>query len=361
MLEERSISWKSPDYYFFPDDMAKYPEAWCYVVYSRRGPGKTYSALRYAYEEDIKMVYLKRTIDDVNIICADKKGIDMSPYVPINRDGHYSIKPQLISKGIGGFYDKYDDEGNLIGAPFAYCIALNAMKTVKGMDLSICDWMLLDEFIPQSGEIVKHAEGEMLLDLYMTIRRDRLKRGREDLKLILFANSENISTPITNELEIVDAMADLNASGKTHLYLEDRGIMIHHITETEIPLKEDKDSGIMRAMEGTAWAAKAFGGEFANNDFSNIGHSRLKNYQPVCGYIYKRRCYYVYRKDEEYYICRARHDGEVYDLARESEQNRFYYDHILDLREAFIDGHLTCQKYSMYDLIVNYKKFFRIV
>lgn len=354
-------SWKSDKYYFFPDDIQKYPDAWCYVVYSRRGPGKTYSALRYAYENNICMAYMKRTIDDVSIICSDKKGIDMSPYVPINRDGHYAIKPQLISKGIGGFYDHYDDEGNLTGAPFSYCIALNAMKTVKGMDLSVCDWMLLDEFIPQAGEVVKHAEGEMLLDLYMTIRRDRLKRGREDLKLILFANSENISTPITNELEIVDSMVELNNSGQTHLYIEDRGIMIHHITEQEIPLAEDESSGIMNAMRGTAWAAKAFGGEFANNDFSGIGHNRLKNYLPVCGYTYKRKNYYIYNKDGEYYICKAQHNGEMYDLSRESDQNRFYYDQVLDIRDAFIDGKLTCQKYSMYDLIVNYKKYFRIV
>lgn len=355
------VSWKSDRYYFFPDDLDRFPDAWCYVVYSRRGPGKTYSALRYAYENKIYMAYLKRTIEDVGYICSAKKGIDMSPYVPINRDGHYSIQPQLIAKGIGGFYDQYDDEGNLTGAPFSYCIALNAMKTVKGMDLSICDWMLLDEFIPQAGEVVKHAEGEMLLDLYMTIRRDRLKRGLPDLKLILFANSENISTPITNELEIVDSMVELNNSGETHLYLEDRGIMIHHITQQEIPLAEDEDAGILKAMRGTSWAAKAFGGEFANNDFSGIGRSRLKNYLPVCCYIYKMKPHYIYCKDGDFYICRSAHNGEVYDLSRESEQNRFYYEQILDLRDAFIDGRLTCQKYSMYDLIVNYKKFFKIV
>ena len=195
----------------------------------------------------------------------------------------------------------------------------------------------------------------------MTISRDRLKRGRGDLKLILFANSENISTPITNELEIVDSMVELNNSDKTHLYIEDRGIMIHHITSEEVPLAEEGESGIMKAMKGTAWAAKAFGGEFSNNDFSGIGHSRLKNYLPVCGYIYKKKNFYVYNKDGYYYICKAQHGGELFDLSRESDQNRFYYEHVVYIRDAFIDGKLLCQKYSMYDLIVNYKKFFRIV
>lgn len=353
--------WKNENYYYFPDDLERYPDAWCYVVYSRRGPGKTYSCLRYAYENKIPIAYMKRTIDDVGIICTDKKNIDLSPYVPINRDGGYDITPALVNKGIGGFYDQHDEKGNVTGAPFSYIIALNALKIVKGMDLSICDWIVFDEFIPLAGEVVKHSEGEMLLDLYMTIRRDRIQRGRPDLKLILFANSENISTPVTNELEIVDHIVELNNSGKTHLYIEDRGIMIHHITEEEIPLQEKEDKGIFAAMRGTNWAAKAFGGEFANNDFSGIGHSRLKNYIPVCGYAYRNKTYYVYQKDGEYYICKARHGGEVYDLSRESEQNRFYYDQVIDIKTAFIDGKLLCQKYSMYDLIVNYKKYFRIV
>ena len=45
------------------------------------------------------------------------------------------------------------------------------------------------------------AEGEMLLDIYETLSRDRLKRGHAPLKLILFANAEEISTHITNTLE----------------------------------------------------------------------------------------------------------------------------------------------------------------
>ena len=37
---------KNEKYYYFPDDLERYPDAWCYIVWSRRGPGKTYSALR---------------------------------------------------------------------------------------------------------------------------------------------------------------------------------------------------------------------------------------------------------------------------------------------------------------------------
>ena len=51
-------------YYHFNDDLEKYKDAWCFVVWSRRGPGKTYSALRYSYENNIPICYMKRTKDD---------------------------------------------------------------------------------------------------------------------------------------------------------------------------------------------------------------------------------------------------------------------------------------------------------
>lgn len=349
-------------YYHFQDDLEKYPGAWCFVVWSRRGPGKTYSALRYAYEENIPICYMKRTIDDVNTVCGNRGGIDLSPYVPINRDGKYHIQSQLIHKGIGGFYDQVDDDGKITGSPFSYICALNALKTIKGFDLSICDWMLLDEFIPQAGEIVRQKEGEMLLDCYMTIARDRAKRGRDDLKLILFANAENISTPITYELDIVDEMINLQASGESHYYIEERGIMLHHITEEEIPLQETEKNGIYKAMAGTAWGNKAFGGSFSNNDFSNVKRVNLKNYVPVVAFTYKDKTTYVYRKEEMLYFTSSRNDQcEVYDLKRENEQSRFYYDHVIDLQQELIEDRCRFQSYTSYDLIANYRKFFKII
>lgn len=352
-------------YYHFEDDLNAYPDAWCFVVWSRRGPGKTYSSLWYSYKEKIKMLYMKRTIEDVTLICSAGKGFDPSPYVPINRDKGTHVKPQIIKKGVGGFYDcDPDDTGNdvPVGAPISYVVALNAIKSVKGFDFSDCDWMLLDEFIPQAGEIVKHDEGEMLLDVYMTASRDRQKRGRRPLKLILFANAENISTPITNTLEIVDQMADLQASGKTHLYDAERGILLHHITEEEIPIKESERAGIYSAMSGTAWANKAFGGQFSNNDFSNVVKTSLKN--AVCMYhlIYKQRHIYCYQKPTgNWYICDSPHKALFeYDLNRENGQKKFWLEHGIDLNMDLIDDRVTFSKYSYYDLIANYKKIFRM-
>lgn len=353
------MSTMKPKYYRFKDDLLSYPDAWCYVVWSPRGSGKTYSTLKDAYEDKIPIVYMKRTQEDVNFICQKpERGFDASPYLPINRDMGYNIHGNVIDKGVGGFWDDDDEDG----LPIAYCFSLNVAKKIKGFDTSRCDWMVLDEFIPLPGERVNRKEGELVLECYRTIARDREKRGRGPLKLILFANAEEISTPITNTLEIIDAMADLNASGKSHMYLEDRGILLHHITPEEIPIQESEKTGIYKAMQGTAWFDKSFGGEFTNNDFSNVRPQSLKGYRGFIHVHYKNHDYFIYRNDAGfYYMCKSRTKCLFsYNLNRENEQKRFYMEQQIDLWNECAAEKMKFQSYSMYDLIINFTKLFNV-
>ena len=350
-------------YYHFEDDLKNYPGAWCYVVWSKRGPGKTYSSLWWAYQQKIKFIYMKRTDRDVDNITKERgEAFDFSPYKPINRDHHTNIKAEAIDNGFGGFYE-YDETLEECGLPLAYLLSFNKVRSYKGYDFSDCDWIIFDEFIPMKGERLNRAEGELLLDLYMTVSRDRQARGRGPLKLILFANAEEISTPITNELEIVDNMVNLNASGKTHLWLPEREILLHHITNEEIPILEEEKNGIYKGMYNTAWYRKSFEGDFANNDFSNVSKRTLKK---CSGYIhlhYKNYDYYVYvnKENGNYYMCykpiRCLFD---FDLNRENEQKSFWISYGIDLRFSCIEERMKFETYTMYDLIMNYKKFFNV-
>lgn len=349
-------------YYHVFNDLIQYPDAVIIVCWSKRGPGKTYSTLWSSYHYPVPMIYMKRTNDDVDFICNEQ--MDLSPYKSVNRDKHINVKPMLIDKGMGAFYNMIEnDEGKEIpsGPPVSLLLSLNKIKAIKGMDLSDYDWLVLDEFIPQPGEIVKYKEGEMLLSLYMTVARDRQKRGREPLKLILFANAEEISTPITNTLEIVDDMVELQASGKSHLYLKDRKILLHHITEEEIPMTEAEKVGIYEAMAGTAWARKTFEGEFSGNDFSCVQKRSLKGARIFCQLLYKGKPIYIYEREKGFYMCSSKAKcNTIFDLDREPEQKLFMKVTLPVLKEAMITGRMYFEKYSYYDLITNYIKIFRL-
>ena len=354
---------KNNKYYQIQDDVNAYPDATIYIVWSRRGVGKTYSALKYPYEQGFKTVYMKRTNEDVKTICAynSEAEFDPSPFAPINRDLGINIKPHLIQQGIGGFY-RTNDEGKCTGAAVSYICSLNAMKKVKGIDLSEAQWIIFDEFIPQPGEIVKRAEGEMLLSLFETVNRDRRKRGKPGLKLMLFANAEEISTPITNTLEVIDTMAEMQAKGIDTYYDRNRGILLHHVSNEDVPLLKEEMGDMYRVMKGTAWADKSYGGYFSGNDFSNICEVSLKGYRCLIELQFNRKTAYIYVNQRGMYYMTDTKGKCIrkYNLDRENEQKRFYIDYGSRLRDACVEDRFKFRKYSYYDLIINYKSFYDI-
>ena len=348
-------------YYHVLYDLLMFPDAWVYFVWSKRGPGKTYSALWLCYYSDIKFIYMKRTDKDVNLILKnDNMDFDASPYKDLKRDKGLNIVGVKIDDGIGAFYEA-DQEGEP-SKLLCYVLSFNKVQAYKGFGFADCEFIIFDEVIPQKGERIKRSEGENLLDLYMTVSRDRQKRGRRPLKMLLFCNAEEISTPVTKELEIIDDIADMNASGQSHMFT-DRKMLLHHITNEEVPITEAEEDGIYEGMKGTAWWDKAFGGYFSGNDFSNVSKRSIRRSIPLIHVIYRKHDYYIYYNEEKgrYYMCSvpARCQYE-YNLDRENEQKKFWSDFVVDLREACVNEQFKFEKYSMYDLIINYRKYFDI-
>lgn len=365
---------KSEDYYYnIENDIKAYPNAWCYLVVGGRNTGKTYSALKSCLLNDRPFVFLKRTKDDVDLLCSgsgrigqkiDDFGIDLSPFKSINRDLCTDVRAFSIRKGLGGFWRCNDGEPE--GKPIGYILALNAVSKYKGFDLSTNNpeqWLTFDEFIPQPWErVLTRREGEQLLDCYKTISRDREHRGLPALKLICLANATSISNQVFGILEVTDLVAQMQVQEKEFLYLDDRGILIHRIKDNPKFLEKEKESKLFTAMGDTAWGQMAFNNQFAYNDFSAIGRCSLKGYRPVCSCLFKHDNFYIYQKEGHYYMTKSAHDKKdnIYNLNQENGQKSFYYDYVIDLRSECIDGRMTFETYTMYDLIVNFKKHFSV-
>lgn len=359
---------KNNYYYDLKEDITEFPKDWAYIIIGGRNTGKTYSSLMYAMKNKIKFVFIKRTIEDIDLLCAgsgqigskqNEYGIDLSPFKSINRDAGTNIRAFSIKKGLGGFWE-CDEDGTPSGSPIGYLIALSAVQKFKGFDLSDCELIIFDEFIPQPWERINKKEGEQMLDLYKTVSRDREHRGREALKLICLANAVSISNPVCNTLEITDIIAEMQIRDEEYFHIEERGILIHLIHDNAEFLDKEKNSLIYKAMSNTAWGRMAFDNSFAYNDFSSISKTYLKGYRCQLHVHYKENDYYIYMKDGVYYMCRSLGFPLLgdYDLNLENDQKAFYTDWAIDLRNKCISGKMKFQTYTMYDLIVNYKKFF---
>ena len=352
-------------YYHILKDMIDYPDAGVYVIWSKRGPGKTYGALWAFLYLGIQAMYMKRTNDDTHLLCqfSNVEGDDEndpSPYKPINDDKGLNIKPVEIEKGYGAFYH-CDQDNKPSGTPVSYLVSLNAIKKVKGMSFRGVKVMIMDEFIPLNGERVLHAEGDMLLDLYMSILRDRVKRGEPEIKLLLFANAENISCPITRAFNLIDDIYDMRAEGEHIKYLPERKVLLHHLEPDKYPTLGD-DLSIAALMKGTAWYDKTFGGDFSNNDFSMIVRKKsIKRFTPVVSVKYQNRYATIYRKGARLHMCDTfAKAAPLFDLDIEADQQKFYWEYLTEFRFDVMDKQITFQKYSYYDLFRNYKNYYKV-
>ena len=352
------------EYYDVLDDLAQFPDAWCYVVFSRRGPGKTYSALKGAHDLGLTIAYTRRTKGDVQMISHTFNGKSMSPYEPIMRDyPEIRVRSEFWNdEGMAVFYDE-NDEGEIIGKPITYVLAINNISKYRSFDLSDCAWLVVDEFMPLVGQKRIKGEGPGVLDLYMTIARDREARGLPPLKMILFSNTDKISGPLMDTLEIVDDLAEMIYHHEPVRYIENRGIVLHHLTEEKFRFSDSSRMAIEKGMAGTAWARAALGGEFSYTDFSNVRKINPKNYKPLWSFIWHRTHYVVLLNYESarYYIKQGNIKGvPSYDLSKENDQKRFFLEVIIDIRQECIDNRVTFESYSLYDLIMNYKNFYEV-
>lgn len=359
---------KSGIYYDIADDLKDYPDAWCYVIIGGRNTGKTYGALMDCLKNNKQHVFIKRCNNDVNMLCAGNHlgekaagyEVDLSPYKSINRDTGENIKAFKIDEGLGSFY-RTDDEGGAAGAPLGYLLSLAAIHKFKGFDMSTAEELIFDEFIPQPWERVNRKEGEQVMELYKTVARDRTLRGKEELKLICLANAVNVFNYTCEILEITDIIADMTIRHKETMYLDNRGIFIRILQTSEEMMRAEERTGIYKAMKDTAWGHMAFSNEFAYNDFTNVGKMALKGFKPMVQLKYKNKCFYIYLSESKgYYMCSSRNECPVsYDLNTDTGQIAFYYDYAIDLRNECVDGRMQFEKYSMYDMIINYKKRFK--
>lgn len=348
------------------------PDCFIFIIIGGRGTGKTYSALNMMLEEKKKFVFIKRTIDDVNLLCAgngklgskkNQYSADLSPFKPLNRDKHTNIQAFLIEKGLGAFYE-CDSENQPVGEPIGYVWALSAVIKFKGFDVSECDYMIFDEFIPQIGERVSSVEGERLLDLYITIARDREMRGRPTLKLICLANATRASNPTLDVLELVDRVVEMQMQDESIYKDLDKGIYLERLKAAESFLEVAEKMQIYKAMAGTKWADMALNNNFAFDDFSQVQKSNLKYMICRCSFSIKKQTYYIYSKEDgSFYVTRSASNLKGlkhYNLDKKGHAAAFYYDFVIDIKDALMRDKVTFDSYVSYERIINFKKYYDI-
>lgn len=358
-------------YYDLKNDLDAFPDAWLYIIFGGRNTGKTYSALRRAVENNKKFIFLKRTKHDMEMLCvggskkARELGIDVdtSPFVSLNRDFGWNIKAFLLDD-LGVFCHCDKDGMPLHGIPpVGYIMALSIVDNYKGYDMSYVDWIIFDEFVPKKWSRKKKDEGDSVMEIYKTVSRDREHRGAEALKLIALANADNAASPLTETVEVTDDVVEMALQKEATFYNTERDLVLRRLIDNKEFKKKEAQSKIYKTMAGTKWAAMALDNDFGYNDFSQVQKFNLKGSKPLCKVLYKNSTYYLYVNDKGVYCFTDKQfntSSDVYDLDKEADQIRFFYDWITTLQEAASEHRCVFGKYTLSRIVYEYRNNFKI-
>lgn len=259
-----------------------------WFILGGRAIGKTYGALDTGLELGRKIIYMRRTQSQTDLINRP----EFSPYKAImaNRPG-LDIRTESITKYNAAIYRVNEDEDtrDLVG----YTAALSTFSNIRGVDFSDCDTICYDEFCPESHERLIKNEAAAFLNCVETTGRNRELMGKPPLKVICMANSNQLGNPLFVELRLVSVCEKLRNQGED-LYLNPkRGVAVLMPHDSPISRAKKGTSLYRLAGERSEFGQMAIGNEFVSEGFSESRSLDIKSLIPLVSVgkitIYKRK------------------------------------------------------------------------
>lgn len=243
-----------------------------------RGTGKTYGALKYVLDNNIKFIYMRRTQAQVDIITKP----EFSPFKAICGDTEYNIVCKSITKYNSGFYNGvYGDDGLIYteGEPLGYTVALSTVSNLRGFDMSDVDILIYDEFIAERHERPLKDEASALFNCYETINRNREIKGKRPLILLCLANANNLQNPIFSALNLIDKSVKMARTGKEFSIMQSRGIALYILRQSPIS-KQKSTTALYKTVGEGDFYNMAIGNQF-DDDIQQKIRINIREYTPV--------------------------------------------------------------------------------
>ena len=269
----------------------KMPFSW---IVGGRATGKTYGALKYAYESHTRFILMRRTQAQTDLINKP----EFNPYKAINQDLGTDIQVKSISKYNSRIFEPAEDGEQLLG----YTCALSTISNMRGFDASDCKLLIYDEFIPERHERPIKAEGSCFLNAYESINRNRELKGEPPLQVLGLANAFNIANPVFLELGLVGRCEKMKNNDQEFFMDPERGILLVLLQHSKIS-KAKADTALYRLSSGS-YRDMALSNDFIYNNSDSIKAQALKEYKLLCtvGEI----SIYRHKSKREYYVSEHR-------------------------------------------------------
>ena len=304
-----------------------------------RGIGKTFGALKYVLDNNVKFIFLRRTQTQIDMI----KNEDLNPFRALESvlGEDYATVIKKLNKNITAVYRAEKDADGIYkacGLPLGYLMALSTIANIRGFDASDVDCLIYDEFIGEKHESKIQHEGTAFLNAIETIARNRELSGRKPLKVIGLSNSNMLANPLFIELQLVTECEKMLKRGQTlkNLPLRDLTLILLNIT----PISEKKAQTSLYKLAGrdSSFSKMALDNEFTAEEMADIKSLSLKEYRPIV--TVGELNIYRHKSRNDYYITGhssgspSQYDSSPMELKR--FRHDYYYLWLAYLRRAVI-------------------------
>ena len=178
--------------------------------------------------------------------------------------------------------------------------------------------MFFDEFIPEKTVIKRKAEGDALLNAYVTINGNRELEGKPPLKLWLAANAFDISSDILSALGLTAEFDKLTRRGDEYAIL-DGGVFLAFPRSEQVIDKRSQTammSYLKSKQAGGTFREMALDNSFSYDSLNLVKPKPIKGYKPLA-------CIdgmYLWHNGTSIYVCESAHGSRmIFDNTPESK------------------------------------------
>lgn len=316
-------------------------------IWSERGPGKTYGALKSVLEHNEKHILMRRTETELAAISVP----ELSPYQPVIRDNP-KLGPITIRKipKINAACEVVRDD-IVIG----YTLAMATARNIRGFDLSQCTVLIYDEFIPELHARPIKEEGHAFLNVIETVNRNRELTGGSPLQVYCLGNANAVDNAIFRELGLINIAYNMQESGKQIYIDKSRGLLLVNAVGNDTYTDAKRQTSLYKLVGDKS----SFSSMALDNKFTGFTADRLKSRNLVEYKIIAKigeLCIYKHKSAQRYYIStRAVGTPKRVYGSGEADIKHGCDDHYY-LIQAYLDNRVDCENAAAKVIFERYYK-----
>lgn len=295
------------------------------IIIGSRGCGKTYGFSKYLLlDHPEKIIYMRRTAVEIDISASDE---------------YNAFKAVALDSGVDIHFEKAKIGKRLIVNDQAqgFALPLSTLSNTRGFDAQEITYILFDEFIPEYMQRKKINEASTFFNAYETLNRNRELNGRDPIRCVLLANSNNLENDFFKSLGIINIISRMTRLG-AQIY-EDPEASLLVINVSRSPISEaKKKTALYRLTRGKT----DFDEMALNNVFTDLKKYKLKSFN-LAGFkpLWRIGKLNIYRNKQGMYYGTGHESGQpkVYEFTDTGVQ-RFFEDHAGLLVRMYINDRL---------------------